>query len=704
MATGATYAGVLIMNASDVSWELKTGTRPTTTTIVVAAKYAERMRGQMGKAGTLEVTAEGGLGYRVDDVYVIDETPSPHPDMVAFTLADRRFKWVREHVTRRYNIRRRTGDRRLITEGQPAGLPADVPDIAYESATLLNGQPWTARDIVLDVLSSVDVDGPGFSMSGLPMRQITIEGLELDDDGAAAIDRALDHIAGADVYLDLKGTVRFVDTTDASAANSLLKRLGPPVVGVGLASMVDYAGLRPAWIDVLFSVEQELKFTSLDEGGAYSQRGNVTKYMENVLPVPDLTLAVAGRTVTRGTFITFDEAFAAWGAPTIAAGAKIPGGGASAALTHDLVRLLWHGGRLEAVYAAVGDVIADANWAARIRAVRQHYRQTYRISPYWMARIRSISAERVAVIDPENGVRAPAFVTANYAFAPSVRGRWTEPGRQGIVVNVDAYADSLAAAKQAPATVTIVDEQLGVIHLSYQADALGLHQAVYPCKLETPLPSMNFGKGAGPMTIDGCVYEGAAPVKLAASHKVAIVVTAVPSAPNSNDQHYRVRVTPSDAQSNGVKVGAATGPGWTIRIGPGVTTARFAWADALDATIDKMFGAARTTKPGERATYAAGDTLAASGLLVDRKEVENVAKAAGTSLYGQMIDRVVGAHAVKMDDNLVPVGNASAVEHTLAPDGSLNSIVRFDRATGRVDIMAYMDNATRRRLFGMVQP
>ena len=396
MATGATYAGVPITNASDVSWELKTGTRPSTTTIVVASKYAERVRGQMGRPGTLEVTAEGGLGFRVDNVYVIDETPSPHPEMVAFTLADRRFKWVREHVTRRYNIRRRTGDRRLLTEGQPVGLPADVPDVAYEAATLLDGRPWTAKDILLDVLLSVDVDSPGVSTDGLPSRQITIEGLELDDDGAAAIDRALDHVAGADIYLDLGGVVRFLDTTDSAAANNLLKRLGPPVVGVGLAGMVDYAGLRPAWIDVLFSVEQELKFTSLDEGGTYS---------------------------TRGTFITFDEAFAAWGAPNIAAGAKIPGGGASAALTHDLVRLLWHGGRLEAVYAAVGDVVADSDWSARIRAVRQHYRQTYRISPYWMARIRSISAERVAIIDPENGVRAPAFVTANYAFAPSVRGR-----------------------------------------------------------------------------------------------------------------------------------------------------------------------------------------------------------------------------------------------------------------------------------------
>ncbi len=703
MATGATYAGVPITNATDVSWSVRSGTTPTTTTIVVAEKFADRVRGQMGKAGTLEVSAEGGLGYTVRDVYVIDETPTGHPEMVAFTLADRRYKWVREHVTRRYNIRRRTGDRRLLTEGQPVGVPADVPDYAYEAATLLNGQPWTARDIVQDVLASVDPDGGEASLSGLPSRTIPVEGLELDDSGAAALDRALEHVIGAAVYLDLDGVVRFLDETDVNTANTLLKRLGPPVVGQGIASKVDYAGLRPAWVDVLFTVEQELKFTSLDEGGTYSQRGNTTKYMENVLPVPDLSLAVGGRTVARGTWITVDEAFAAWGVPTVAAGAKIPGGAAPLALTHDLVRTLWMGGRLEAVYAGVGDFVADADWAARIRAIRQHYRQTYRISPYWMNRIRSLSDERVAIIDPENGVRAPAFVTANYAYAPSVRGRWVDPNRQGIVINVDAYSDSLTAAKQAPATVSILDEQLGILHLTYMGDALGLHQAVYPCKMDNA-PGMNFGKGAGAMTIDGCVYEGAAPVKLAATHKVAVVLTAVPSAPNSNDQLYRVRVTASDVKGNGVVVGPATGTGWTIRIGHGVTSARFAWSDALDATIDKLFGAARTGKVGERPTYAAGDALAASGLLVDRKEVENVAKSAATALYAQMLDRVVGAHGVKMDDSLVPVGNASSVEHVLGTDGALNSIVRFDRTSGRVDIMAFLDNATRRKLFGMVSP
>lgn len=704
MPTGSHINGVTITNAAEVAWEVGIGEQPYTTTVVVAKQEAARLRGTMGRPGTLVVAGESG-GFTATGVYVVDEQPTADPSMVAFTVADKRWLWTRKHVLRRYNVRRRTGNRRLLTEGFPVEIPGDVADVAYESATLVDGtRLWTAHEAVVDVVTAVDGEKP--DTSGLPIRQVPLEGVELDDPGDSAIGRVLDYVPGAAVYVSIDGRTRFLDETERQGAESLLRRFGAPVAGPGLAAPVNYAGIRPEWVDVLFTIEQELKFTSVEEGDAYSRRQDKSKYLENVLPIPDLQLSVGGRTVTRGTYITFDEAFTAWGVPSAAAGGGVAIPGATPpALSHSLVRELWAGGRLEALFTSLGQITAEADWAARVRAVRQHYRQTYRISPYWMARIRSLSAERVAVIDPENGVRAPAFVTADYAYAPSVRGRWIDRNRQGIVINVRAFSENLATAKQAPADVSIVDEQLGIVHLSYSTDALGLWEQVYPCRFAEPIPAMDFGKGAaGPVTTDGAVYEGAAPAILSASHRVAIVITAVPSAPNSNDQLFRVRVTPKEAEKIGPPVGACSGPGWTVRVGAGVATARFAWADAQDALIDKMFGAGRGPSESGAPTYAAGDAMAAAGLLVDQRETTAVARAVAASLYSQMPDRVVGQVAGPLDAGISPVGNATSVVHSLAADGALNSLIRFDRRTGRLDMTAFLDNATRRLLFRQVQP
>ncbi len=57
-----------------------------------------------------------------------------------------------------------------------------------------------------------------------------------------------------------------------------------------------------------------------------------------------------------------------------------------------------------------------------------------------------------------------------------------------------------------------------------------------------------------------------------------------------------------------------------------------------------------------------------------------------------------------LDAGISPVGNATSVVHSLAADGALNSLIRFDRRTGRLDMTAFLDNATRRLLFRQVQP
>jgi len=693
----ATIAGLPILATSPVSWDEIVGTSPYTTTVQVAKKAIRDPDSLIGKPTTLDVQGTRGRSFTVQNVYITGIFPGGHPDVLTVALADRRWLWPRTHVLRRYNVRRRTGDRRLLTEGVPGSEVFAVDDYFYEKATLREGSVmWDAGTALADVLAQVDGSG---DMNGVGASTVPMENVEIDLSGDAAIRTLLGYITGTNVYVGIDGAVHFTDNQDYQGTNSVMRRFGPPVVGSGTARPSSLAGLRPSAVNVLFSIEQELKFTSVDEGSSgYSFRGgNTTKYLENVISLPDPSTTINGKSVARGTWVNIDAAFTAWGAPSVGAGRA-----AAPAMSQDLVRTLWLGGGLERLYGGLGNASIDGLWAARIHAVRQCYRQTYRISPYWMNRILSISGERVAIIDRENGSKAPAYVTGNYAYTPSVRGFLASPGTQFYVMNVSAYSDSLANSKQAPATVQILDPQLGVFHIAYGTDVLGRQAVIYPSTFDDP-PALQFTKGtAQNFFMDGTVTAGANTTKLSASHKVAVVLTAVPSAPNTNDQLYRVRVTPGDVSSLGINVDGGSGPEWDIRLGAGVTTARFMWTDAAESTIDRLFGSGGAT-PSSKPTYSAADGLARAGLLVDQDEVTKLAKAAAASLYSQMTDRWMGGQGSLLDTSIHPIGNLTSVSHRLDPDGVLNTLVRFDVQSGRLETAAFLDNDTRRKLFRMVQ-
>lgn len=692
----ATIDGVPIKGAA--GWAIQAGTLPYMATFTVDRDGMSNPADLMGKPMTL--TAEGiGGTWSVAGLYLVDYAPGSDPYNWSITLADKRYWWPRKAVVRRYNMRRRTGSTRLLREGFPTQLPQGVDDVAYELATLKTpGETWKAKDALLDIITILDGTPP--VPDKIPTRNVPLDDVELDDDGAGAVTRLLRHIPGCAVYVDATGTTRFFDETDGSAAD-VLRAMGDAVVGKGIAEAVDYSGIRPTDIDALWTMEVELKFTSIDEGGTYSTRGNTTKYLENVLQVTDETLVVAGRTVTRGTWITFDEAFAAWGSFA----AKNGVGAASSAgnISHEMVRSLWFGGALERMYTQLGALKPDANWLPRIREIRKHYRQTYRISPYWMNRIRSLRAERVAIIDPETGTRAPARVVCNYAVAPSVRGILFSPATQGVVLNVtDVYSDDLATAGYAPATVSILSNDLGILHLSFETGVNNILAEVFPCAFEEPIPQANFAaKAAVNIFGDGTHVRSVAPARLASNHKVAIVLTAVPSAPNSNDQLYRHRVS---AGASPLAPGTCRGKPWEVRMGSGIATARFAWSDRFESMIDKVFGVPQNPMPGVAPTYAGGDALAGAGLLVDKDEIVNLSKATAAAVYAQLVDRIVGTQAGPPQADLNPTGSATAILHGIDANGPINTLVRFDRTSGRLDPQTFIDNNTRRKLFRMVQP
>lgn len=686
-----------------VAWAIQPGTAPFSTVVYVDRSALPDPGVLLGKSKPqrLIVSGQGG-SWQIAGVFVVAFEPGGDPYTWALTLADRRYWWPRTHILRRYNIRRRTGTMRLLTEGHPVLVPDVVSDFGYELATLkAPGKKWEPIDALKDVLAILD-DGAAPD-HGVTSNTIPLDDLELDDDGASAVARLLRAMPGTNVYVTADGATALLDETDRVAALSLFKSMGSPVVGKGIADVATYTGIRPSGINALYTIEQEVKFTSVDDSTSYSTRGNTAKYMENVLEVTDLSLTLSsGRVVSRGTWITVREAIDAWGGIS---GTSRDGKAFSLPkLTVALIRRLWVSDFKN--YRELGETVSGVDWGQRIDSLMKHFRQTYRISPYWMNRIRSIRPERVAILDPENGSRAPAFVTQNYSFSSTLKGVLFLPQNQGVIRNTtNAYNDSLPLAKAAPFTVSVLNADLGVLHLSPQADVMGYASRFYPCAFErVGLPQMAPSLPDRNPFKDGTFLQGANPALLAESHRVAIVLTCVPSAPNSNDQLFRVKVTPADAQAVGVDTGPCSGPEWEVRIGPGVATARFAWNDDFEDLIDRSFGVPQNAAPGVKPTYKNGDALAAANLLVDAGETKSLAKAAGASIWSQMLDRVVGMQAGPGDDSIKPTGNATIVVHGIDGSGELNTLVRFDKIAGRLDVATFIPNSARRQLMRMVQP
>lgn len=686
-----TLARIVLPTTTPVSWPLVVGVDPWTTTVEVPRADAAKIEGLVGRATRLVVTPDAPLPKRTITVWVLRVGPGSHPQLRSVTIADRRWRWNRRHVRRDYNQRIRSGDRRLLREGVSEQIANVADDVKYRKSTLRDGQPWKPLAALADVLRLVDDSEP--VLSEFRSEGPVIEDVTLDDNGSAAVSRMLGFLPGAGIVIDDEDRVVVVDQLDQRKAKQILEEARPPAEGFGFAAWVRLGGIRPAKVHVLFSIEQELRFTSKDEGG-YATRGDTSRYMENVLPVPDVTLTLAsGRVVTRGTWITVEEAFAAWGAPTVRAGARVT----PPAMSHEVVQTAWF--TLEALYAEIGTPDPDADWLARIRAIKNHYRRSYRLSPYWRDRILSLRNYRVGIIDPENGTRAPALVVSDYCVTPTQHGQFSQPGFQLEMANVFGYSDDLASAKPAPALVNIESEELCVFTIDYQGSAFGIFDSVLPCTVDNP-PSRDMGAKRPQAIIAGTVYEGTAPTRLSADHKVSVVLTAVPCSPNNNDQLHRVTVPASEIVGFVPNATPADGPDWDLRVA--MTTARFMWIDAQESQIDKVFGRGRDGS-GANPTYPS-EILAQAGLLVDGDALRNVARAAAAALYAGLVDRGEGQTARDLAAPILPVGSLVASQLEVTPSGGCFLVLRFAGEARTVDLMQFMDDDTRRRLFRMVQP
>lgn len=681
---GATLQGANLP-AGRIQWTLRPGTRPHLQAFVMSHAAAAHVVDD-ARGGNITLAF---AGLTVTRLMCLGDSVPPMPQLRSLVIADRRWEWSRSIIVRDYNVRRHTGETRRLPGGR-VETQTMVDDVAYAPWSLKNAKAWTAFEVLADVLAVLVTDAAIRYEDGLEsrIRQVPIENLQLDDRGPSALDRVLAYLPGVNLFVNLSGEIVVYDCLSGREAGVVSR--GDTVVGAPTLAHVDSFLTRPREVRVLFDRELEVRFDFREaaSSGTTEIRGGDqdARLLENVAPVPDVGgLVTNEKTYTDGTWLDFDSLFDGWRSTTLPITGVPP-------LSHTQVQKLYAWGGLAKLYAIAGSGLEDLVQMRRVAAILKHYRLTFRIPRRWRDRVRSIRPYRVAIVDPETGGRAPASVYADYCIFSSIRALSKKRNQAKFAFNVEGAPATVTtsldstACKLAPVGVHILDEDQGVFHLDFRLDPLGNAGRILPSKLVN-IPSAN--------PLDSIILSQFC--ALTASHKLAVVLSVVPAAPNDKRRLHVETVTPFKAgKVLGREVGRCEGPAFEIRISPGVSTARFGWDDAKSGAIENIFGVG-ATEPDDKVVAALGDPL-------NKDQIESVALAAAARLYASMVPRIEGEFTVGINPSLLPAGSVSSVTHSLGTESGALTTVDLPPILAPIDIYALLPDTVRRVVMRLAQP
>jgi len=711
----ATLGGVLLANAASVSWDAVTGAGAPTKTYVVHKEQWPGIQAQMGKRTTLKIQPENAPAYEWTGLYILREAPTQMPFHRAFVVSDIRWRFPRALVVGAFNIPRKTGTRRIVGGG-PVEITQPIDTYAYAKASLNHGARWTARQVVDHVLARILADeGFGWRIESFPANTLTVEGLDLADSGDAALERALKHAPGAMVRVDPDGTVVVFDGLDRAGTKAAMDGAGPRTGAGNIDRVVSLMAIRPRAIRAHFERDIELRFDAIEESDtdtvyAVDVGNDPDMTMENCLPLPDPYTTIAGQRVAQGTWVPLRIVIPVWAAEV----AQVSG----PPLTFANIRKYWF--TLDSMYLRFDKLdqgADDKSWAARIAAIKAHYRQTYIINPEWMRYIRDLKPQRVGVLDPVTGTRSPSMAWSQYAIIPSDKAKayaaiWNREN-QFVSANINGYPGidaELYEQSAAPAVVEVLDRELGILKINYRTDPHGMRSSVVPSQFK----ELGSGRIVS-LTRDlkkqmefpiafGCQVKSCLPVFLADDHRAAIIVTARPFGAHSKSRCLMYEVKPGDIKQKmaaSFDVDGGDGPTWNLYVPPSLMTAWYAHVGTVKARESALalFGfkgdPPASTAPGYEIVNLE-DNSDATAL------IPAVAQALAIAVWALYVDQVEGSPAFHLDPALRLVGSIDAIRHRLDPDGRLVTQAEMGPARRIMDALAVLPTSLRSMILGTI--
>lgn len=719
---------VPLLGSSNVTWTQTAGVKPDIREFDVMQSSQAALEGMIGTPQELTLNVRGKT-LRVQNVYVLHIGPGENPYIRRVSVADRRWLWSMSHFIKRMNIRRNIGFQRLKATNVPELNPV-APKVWYAKWSMAqeSDDPDKARfrakealKKALDYMSEFEGEysGNGFSyvidpQVGDLFEQLPIENLELDDTSDQSLNRILSYLPGAQVKCLVDGTIVVYNEAGGQDAQ-MAEALGPAMVRGGDVQLVSNAAIRPKSIKFRFTTKLELRLDfSEGQSKTVTMGDDDTRYMENVLPIPDYQLTVGGEQLCQGTYVTFAQYLQAIGAP--------PG---ISRLDFDILQkafIPWMG--LWSALKLMGMRDPDADWTARIAALEEHYRRTFRINPRVRDRVFEILAERCATIDPVRGQRAPAVAYSDYAIIPSMKSHFAQAtggADLSAVMNVPGYPSDgklSETSRPAPAEVSIVDHDQGIIRIEYKIDPMRMAEQILPSMVE-----INGDNGApgtlpsrcGPtldLTVKGRTHAFNAVVKstewakLTSNHKVSVILSVIPAAPNDERQLFEVEVKPEDIKellpkSLGQGVTDARGPTMEVRVGAGVEVARVIWSDVRATDIELALGI-----NDNQAVPNLKGLVINDGPIQDTKfgaSLQAIAKARAAEIYASLADRMIGEKQGDMNPDVSPAGFVNQVTHEVGTDGVGSTHISFPKRLPKMTLWQFMDASTRAILMRLVR-
>jgi hypothetical protein len=240
-----------------------------------------------------------------------------------------------------------------------------------------------------------------------------------------------------------------------------------------------------------------------------------------------------------------------------------------------------------------------------------------------------------------------------------------------------------------PCTVSIPDEDQGIVRLNYHADPFGQNRRALPSRLDglaglDRVSSNN--RESIYLNARSSKQTASDLVRLADEQRLAILLTGVPA-----NVLFRVIVPAS-------KVGfpGARGPRRQVRVRAETETARIAWRQAQAEVVARAWGLAGATTPADR--QAAMDELAKNcvnlgGVASGAASLTAIAEALARSHLAEVASRTMGGGTFGMRGNaaaLAPAGAIDGVTHVVGADGSALTTVTTRGMLPHVDLVAYL--------------
>lgn len=561
-----------------------------------------------------------------------------------------------------------------------------------------------------------------------------IENVEIDDPGDGAVLRVLANMPTADIWVDDFGAIR-VYSKSSGDENAEIESLGHESVGKGHIAVVDMRLQRPKEVHCLYTPECEIRLDAIEtESSATAASGaRVIRPwgMKNVLLSPDPELVIqpgdegGRRVVTAGNWITVKEALRSWGRPP---------GWLKDLEFKDILRAMIPGKNLFAALYIMGRLnmrSGDTLWVARLNSLMTHFRKTYQINSEIMRSIYALNAHRVAVLDQATGAQARAGLFMNYSYCPSGRNYFDKnpnAPQRAWFINVDGYpagaqvpglipgalaiqpnivaieaAGGMAAQQgtiQCSGLVQIVDHDQGIIRIEPGGDPYGAIGQCMPSKVKSQerCAVLMRDQRLKPVTYNS-IHQTSDILQLTEEHKVCVILTAIPGAPNSEFGLVRQIIKPTDVfrllpPQAAFSLAQCNGPVKEIRVPPTIQTAKVGWSDSLAVQIIKGvfgFNTDRGYEPGFLA-----DIRAKEGIMnwdrsrLGSASLKTLSLAYAAQEYSRLADRSVGAAEGHLNAAIELAGWIDRVVHTLEPSGSAQTTISLPEHISGISPMALL--------------